>query len=63
MTPEETVLKRIETARKHDASTLAGRYATDAVLTDPSYPQPVLGKESIQKVWEHMFKAWSPSER
>jgi ketosteroid isomerase-like protein len=55
MSPEETVMKRMNAAKRHDASILANLYATEAVLSDPSYPQPVVEKENIRKVWDEPF--------
>ncbi len=41
--------KQRETINRHDADAFAALYAADAVVMDPTYPEPLRGREAIEK--------------
>jgi steroid delta-isomerase-like uncharacterized protein len=55
---EETARKLAEATTKHDGEAVARLYATDAVVYDPMYPQPLRGREAIRKDNAIFFRAF-----
>ena len=45
---EATVRKVMDAFNRHDAAGFASAYASDAVVYDPQYPQPLKGRDSIR---------------
>jgi steroid delta-isomerase-like uncharacterized protein len=41
--------KLVDAINAHNADAVANLYATDAVATDPMYPQPLRGRDAIRK--------------
>jgi steroid delta-isomerase-like uncharacterized protein len=58
MTIDEIIRKQIEAMNRHDAAAAAALYATDAVVTDPQYPEPLRGTAAITKDLTDLFTAF-----
>lgn len=55
---QETVKKSMDAFNRHDANAYAALYATEATAYDPQYPEPLKGREAIQKDIEDFFQAF-----
>jgi steroid delta-isomerase-like uncharacterized protein len=58
MTGEEVTRKFAEAFNRHDSAAAAALYATDAVVYDPFYPEPLKGRQAIQQDAEDFFRAF-----
>jgi steroid delta-isomerase-like uncharacterized protein len=58
MAGRETIEAHIRSFNNHDASAWGARYAAEAVLSDPQYPEPLRGRAAIQKDVEDFFAAF-----
>src|SRR5262245_5482767 len=54
---EETVRKQESAINAHDARAFAACYATAATVTDPFYPEPLAGRDAIEKDMADFFTA------
>ena len=52
------VQRSVEALNKHDAAAFAAVYAPDAVVYDPYYPEPLKGRDAIQKDISDFFRAF-----
>ena len=57
-TMQEIVTKAIDALNRHDADAFTALYATEATAYDPQYPEPLKGREAIQKDIEDFFQAF-----
>jgi steroid delta-isomerase-like uncharacterized protein len=48
-TARENTQKAFDAINKRDVAAFSSTYAADAVLHDPSYPQPIRGRQAIEK--------------
>jgi steroid delta-isomerase-like uncharacterized protein len=58
MSTTDVIRQVIETFNRRDAVALAERYAEDAVVHDPQYPEPLRGREAIRKDIEALFRSF-----
>lgn len=58
MTTGEILLKALDAVNRHDAAALAALYASDAVVYDPQYQEPLRGRDAIQRDMEEFFRAF-----
>ncbi|HXG42995.1 MAG TPA: ester cyclase [Dehalococcoidia bacterium] len=58
MTAGETILKLLEAFNRHDIAAFAAFYASDAVAYDPTYPDPLRGRDAIRRDMEQFFRAF-----
>jgi steroid delta-isomerase-like uncharacterized protein len=58
MTPEQLIDQHITAFNDHDAQAWASHYTSNAVVHDPQYPEPLTGREAIQKDVEDFFSAF-----
>ena len=49
MKAHEIHKKEAEFINRHDADAFAELFSSDAVLSDPAYPEPVKGREAVKK--------------
>lgn len=54
----DAIARSVEYANSHDAKAFAGTYAEDAVVYDPSYPQPLKGRDAIEQDMVELFRAF-----
>ncbi|MGH8160427.1 MAG: nuclear transport factor 2 family protein [Rhodanobacter sp.] len=54
--PVKTVRQKFEAFNRHDASTIEGIYATDAILHSPDYPE-LAGNSRIADTYRGLFDA------
>lgn len=54
---QEVVGKQTEAFNAHDAGAFAALYASDAVLFDPAYPEPLRGRAAIEQDIRDFFEA------
>lgn len=50
--------RAVDCANEHDAAGLASRYAEDATFIDPSYPEPLRGRDAIRQDFQDLFTAF-----
>lgn len=48
----------VEAVNAHDAKAFAATYATDAVVHDPLYPQPLNGRDAIEQDMVELLRAF-----
>jgi steroid delta-isomerase-like uncharacterized protein len=48
----------VEAVNAHDAKAFAATYATDAVVHDPLYPQPLKGRDAIEQDMVELLRAF-----
>jgi steroid delta-isomerase-like uncharacterized protein len=58
LTGEDVVQKLTDAWNSHDAARLAAIYTHDATLLDPFYPEPLEGREAIEKDAADLFTAF-----
>ena len=58
MTTEQLIDQHIKAFNDHSAETWASHYSANAVVHDPQYPEPLRGREAIQKDVEDFFLAF-----
>ncbi|HYB04518.1 MAG TPA: ester cyclase [Nitrososphaerales archaeon] len=61
--PEEVVRRYVDAYNRHDLHTFAALYDPNIVIFDPIFPEPIKGKEIVQKINEDLFKAFPDLER
>lgn len=55
MAAEDTAKKWLELINKHDRSGWIALYTEDVVVRDPSLPEPLKGKDNMNKNWDKWF--------
>ena len=55
--PEQLVQDQLSAFNDHDKARFAAFYADDAVVVDPGYPEPLRGREAIEKDIGDFFTA------
>ncbi len=58
MTAIEKHDKAMEAFNNHDAEKVVEFYSPDAILTDPSYNEPQIGRDAIRKDYEKLFRSF-----
>jgi steroid delta-isomerase-like uncharacterized protein len=58
MNPEQNIRKNLDTLARHDTATFADGYASDAVVDDPAYPEPLRGRDAVRKDIEAFIRAF-----
>jgi steroid delta-isomerase-like uncharacterized protein len=58
MTERELIAAHISAFNSHNSTAWAERYAPNAVIHDPQYPQPLCGRAAIQKDIEDFYTAF-----
>jgi ketosteroid isomerase-like protein len=58
MTAQQQHDKAIEAFNNHDADKVVEFYSADAILTDPSYNEPQIGRDAIRKDYEKLFRSF-----
>ncbi len=58
MSNSATIRKMTEIFNNHDSNALIAHYADNAVVYDPLYPEPLRGKEAIEKDWTDFIRAF-----
>ncbi|QDG67954.1 ester cyclase [Pseudarthrobacter sp. NIBRBAC000502772] len=54
----DAIAKSVEALNSHDAKAFAAAYAADAVVHDPSYPQPLKGRDAIEQDVVDLLRAF-----
>ncbi|WP_248759458.1 ester cyclase [Pseudarthrobacter sp. SSS035] len=54
----DAIAKSVEALNSHDAKAFAAFYAADAVVHDPSYPQPLKGRDAIEQDMVDLLRAF-----
>src|SRR5919204_840749 len=54
---EDVTQKFVSAINRHDAEAVAAIYANDAVVQDPLYPKPLVGKTAVKKDVEDFIRA------
>jgi steroid delta-isomerase-like uncharacterized protein len=52
------VRKQVEAFNRHDAAEFAAVYAADAVVYDPYYTEPLIGRDAIENDMASFFRAF-----
>lgn len=55
---EQIAQRAIEAFNAHDAKAWGALYASDAVVTDPQYPEPLRGRDAIEKDFQDFLTAF-----
>jgi steroid delta-isomerase-like uncharacterized protein len=58
MAAEQLIDQHIKAFNDHNAQAWASHYTPNAVVHDPQYPEPLRGREAIQKDVEDFFSAF-----
>ena len=58
MTAQQQHDKAMEAFNNHDAEKVVVFYAPDAILIDPSYNEPQIGRDAIRKDYEKLFRSF-----
>jgi steroid delta-isomerase-like uncharacterized protein len=58
MVNEETVRKAIDAWNSHDVEAILSVFAPSAVIHDPFYPEPIVGREAIRRDAESFLGAF-----
>ncbi len=58
MTTREQHDKAVEAFNNHDADRVVEFYAPDAILYDPQYNEPQIGRDAIRKDYENLFRTF-----
>jgi steroid delta-isomerase-like uncharacterized protein len=58
MSAPEITRQWVEAVNAHDAHAAADLYAPNAVVHDPSYPEPLEGRDAIRQDFESFFRAF-----
>ena len=59
MVSRDFIQAHIESFNSHDANTWASHYAENAMLHDPQYPEPRVGRDGIRKDIQDFFDAFA----
>ena len=57
-TAEELVTRQTEAWNRHDPAAIAAAYAQDVTVLDPYYPEPLSGRDAVQKDAADFFTAF-----
>jgi steroid delta-isomerase-like uncharacterized protein len=55
---QDNLRRAIDAANRHDAAAFAATYAVDAVVHDPSYPEPLRGRQAVEEDFGATLKAF-----
>ncbi|CAN5377929.1 hypothetical protein BH20ACT22_BH20ACT22_19100 [soil metagenome] len=58
MSAEQIVREYVKAINEQDATRFAALFAVDAVLHDPSFPEPTRGRDAIQSMLEGILRAF-----
>jgi steroid delta-isomerase-like uncharacterized protein len=58
MSGRETIRQALEAFNRHDSQAFASRYAENAVVHDPAYPEPLRGREAIRQDTDDFLRAF-----
>jgi predicted ester cyclase len=58
MSTEDIQKKQVDAINRHDAKAFAAQYVAGAVAYDPQYPEPLRGRDEIQKDIEAFLEAF-----
>jgi steroid delta-isomerase-like uncharacterized protein len=58
MSGKDLFQEQVEAFNRHDSAALAARYATDAVVADPFYREPLEGRDAVEKDLAEFMRAF-----
>jgi steroid delta-isomerase-like uncharacterized protein len=58
MSNTDLVRAAVDAINRHDPAAVAAGYAPDAVVYDPYYPEPLRGRDAIQKDFEDFLRGF-----
>lgn len=54
----DAIARSVEAVNSHDAKAFAATYASDAVVHDPLYPQPLKGRDAVEQDMVELLRAF-----